>query len=401
MDETRRVCVFTGTRADYGLLRCLLEELRADPAVRLQIVAAASHLSPEHGLTYRAIEADGFSVDASVDMLLVGSTRMSTAKSLGVGVLGLADAFDRLAPDIVVVLGDRYEALAAAEVALVLGVPLAHVCGGEVTEGGAMDDSIRHAITKLAQVHFVATEEFGRRVVQLGEDPRNVHVVGAPGLDNLARLPLFDRPGLEHELRLRLTRPTLAVTYHPVTLAGNLPGDGVGAVLGGLETLPDATVVVTMPNADPGAIPIAAAIDRWAAERRDRVRTFRSLGQLHYLSLLRHADAVVGNSSSGLIEAPALGTPTVDVGERQAGRPRAVSVLHCDERAGDVAAAIRRVLDHSFRPRLDGVVSPYGRGGAARTMARVLVETPLDGIRRKRFHPYRQSDASTVTGGPG
>jgi UDP-hydrolysing UDP-N-acetyl-D-glucosamine 2-epimerase len=382
---TRNVCVFTGARSEYGLLRWTMAELRDHPDVRLQVLVAGAHLSPEYGMTADAITRDGFQIDERVEMLLSSVTSVGVAKSLGLGVIGFADALTRLSPDILVVLGDRYEALAVATTAMLLRTPIAHIAGGECTEG-AVDESIRHAITKMAHLHFVATEEFRQRVIQLGEAPERVMTVGAPGLDGIARLQPLNRAQLQEELEISLRPPVLAVTYHPVTVGSDDPADGVAPLLEALDALDDATVIVTQPNADTASARITDAMRMWVAAHPYRSRLFAALGQRRYLSLLALADAVVGNSSSGLIEAPALGTPTVNIGPRQDGRPRAASVIDCPADAAAITAAVCGALSPGMRRRAARGVSPYGHPGAAARIVAVVARADLDGLMRKHFH---------------
>jgi UDP-hydrolysing UDP-N-acetyl-D-glucosamine 2-epimerase len=381
---TRNVCVFTGARSEYGLLRWTMAELRDHPDVRLQVLVAGAHLSPEYGMTADAITRDGFEIDERVEMLLSSVTSVGVAKSLGLGVIGFADALARLSPDILVVLGDRYEALAVATTAMLLRTPIAHIAGGECTEG-AVDESIRHAITKMAHLHFVATEEFRQRVIQLGEAPERVMTVGAPGLDGIARLQPLNRAQLQEELEISLRPPVLAVTYHPVTASGDDPADGVAPLLEALDALDDATVIVTQPNADTASARITDAMRMWVAAHPNRSRLFAALGQRRYLSLLALADAVVGNSSSGLIEAPALGTPTVNIGPRQDGRPRAASVIDCPADAAAITAAVCGALSPGMQRRAARCESPYGYPGAAARIVAVVARADLDGLMRKHF----------------
>lgn len=383
MIARRRICVLTGSRADYGLLRSLLRAVADDAELALQIVATGTHLSPEFGMTVGEIEADGFRIDARVDMLLSADSPVATAKSMGLGTLGFADALARLAPDILVLPGDRFEILAAASAALVLRIPIAHLHGGELSEG-AYDDSIRHAVTKLSQWHFVAAAPYRERVVQMGESPDRVFEVGAPGLDQLADMEWLDRGALADSLGLALGRPLLLVTHHPATLDQGEVTRSLDALLGALETVPEATIVFTYPNADCGGRAMRARLERFVEAAPDRRRLVASLGRQRYLSLLREADVVVGNSSSGLIEAPAVRTATVNVGERQRGRLRAGSVIDAPDNGGAIAAAIRRALSDDFRRTLAHVANPYGRGEAGRRMRDLLKAVPLSVV--KRFH---------------
>lgn len=384
MSERRRVAVVTGSRADYGHLYWLLREIADDPALELQLIVTGMHLSPRFGNTVDMIVADGFAVAARVESLLEGDGGVVAAKSTGRGTIGLADAFECLAPDVAVVLGDRFEILAAATAALLMRIPLAHIHGGESTEG-AVDDSIRHAITKMASLHFVAAEPYRRRVVQMGEDPDRVHLVGAPGLDALTRSTVPDRAEVEKALGLSIGgSPLFLVTYHPETAGGDDKA-GVDALLGALGEFPSAAVVFTGVNADPGHDAVARAIDAFAAERKGPTASRQSLGQTLYLGTMKQASAVIGNSSSGLIEAPALGVPTVNIGNRQGGRLRAASVIDCPPEPIAVATAIRRAIDPAFRASWPKPLSLYGQGGAARRIKDALKSVSIAAIARKTF----------------
>ena len=379
----RRICVVTGSRAEYGLLYWLLKDIAADPELELQIIATGMHLSPEFGLTYRQIEMDGFAIDAKVEMLLSADTPVAVTKSLGLGVIGFADSLDRLSPDIVVVLGDRFEILAAAQAAMLARIPLAHIHGGETSEG-AYDEGMRHAISKMAHWHFVAAEPYRQRVVQLGEDPQRVFNVGAPGLDHLKRTPLLSRDELEQSLGMRLGQPLLLVTYHPVTLGDRTPEASMEELLAALRDIDDACVVFTYPNADTGGRALRQAIDRFVGDHPLRMRGYASLGQLRYLSLIRQADAIVGNSSSGLTEAPALKKATVNIGDRQKGRLKASSVIDVPEIREEICAAIRRALSPEFREQLPQTRSLYGFGDTSAAMVRQLKAT-LPAIQKPFF----------------
>jgi UDP-hydrolysing UDP-N-acetyl-D-glucosamine 2-epimerase len=390
----RRIGEFTATRSENGLLSGLLRQMARRRTLDLRLIVSGTHLSPEYGTTREHVDADGFAAAATVETVLSGDSPVAAAKSLGLAVMGVAEALDRIRPDLLVVLGDRYEALAAAQAAVMLSVPIAHIGGGESSEG-AMDESFRHAITKLAHLHFVAAAAFADRVVQLGEDPTHVHVAGALGVDNALHLPLLSRVELEAEIGMTLTRPTVLATFHPVTLAaGGM--SGLDAVLTALDRFPRATVAFTEPNADPRGREIRHRVRAYADARRPRVKVFTSLGPLRYLSLLSQCDVVVGNSSSGIIEAPALGVPTVNVGDRQRGRLRPESVLDAGEDAADVEAAIARALDPGFRERVRDAQALYGDGRAAERIVDVLAVAPLGGLLRKRFHPV--AAATTPSG---
>ena len=383
----RKICVVTGTRAEFGQLRWLMTEVRDDPALSLQTAVTGMHLSPRFGNTYQEIEAEGFTIDAKVAMDLSDDCPSGVARAMGQGVIGFSEAFDSLRPDIVVLLGDRLEALAAAETALVQRIPVAHLHGGEVTEG-AIDDSMRHAITKLSSLHFVATEDFRRRVLQLGETPGRVFTVGGLGVDALARLEMLDREALEESLDFQLDGRVFLVTYHPETATDSDPAKDFAALLAALEAFEDARVVFTRPNSDAGNSVIRDLMDQWVEKHRDRARAFESLGQLRYPSLLRLADLVLGNSSSAVIEAPALKTATVNIGQRQTGRPRADSVLDCPAETDAITEAIATALGAEFQARTAAAVSPYGEPGAAERIKDVLKAVPLEGLLVKRFHDW-------------
>jgi UDP-N-acetylglucosamine 2-epimerase (non-hydrolysing)/GDP/UDP-N,N'-diacetylbacillosamine 2-epimerase (hydrolysing) len=376
MTSPRKICVVTGTRADYGLLYWLMKAIAADPDLQLQIIATGMHLSPEFGLTRQHIEADGFTIAEKVEMLLSSDTPTGIAKSIGLGVIGFADALNRLQPDMLVLLGDRFEILAAAQAALVARIPIAHIHGGETTEG-AFDDGIRHAIAKMAQWHFVAAEPYRKRVIQMGEAAERVFNVGAPGLDHLANLQWLDRSDLEDTLKIPFGTPLFVVTYHPVTLDKTAPRVAMDELLGALDEFTDATVIFTYPNADTGGRALIECINRWVAQNLGRAKAFVSLGQQRYLSLMREADVVIGNSSSGLTEAPALGKATVNLGDRQKGRLKATSVIDAAEKRADVSAAIHKALSEDFRRTLADTVSLYGHGNASATIKDILKTTPL------------------------
>lgn len=381
---TRKVCVVTGTRAEFGLLRWLMHELRERPSVDLQIVATGAHLSPEFGLTYREIEDAGFAIDLKVEMLLSGDTATAVSKSMGLGLMGLADAYARLAPDVVVLLGDRYEIFVAAAAALIAGVPVAHLHGGETTEG-AYDEALRHAVTKMSHLHFVAAEPYRRRVIQLGEHPDRVFLVGGLGIDAIRRVPLLDRAALEASLDFQLGARNLLVTFHPVTLEARSSTAQLGELLGALDDLPDTHLIFTLPNADTGGRALIRMVEDYVAAR-PHARAYASLGQQRYLSCLRWVDGVVGNSSSGLAEAPSLGVGTVNIGDRQKGRLRASSVIDCEPDRGAIRAALNTLYSPAFRQALPTTVNPYGDGGAAARIADVLAAHPLEGLLKKSFH---------------
>jgi GDP/UDP-N,N'-diacetylbacillosamine 2-epimerase (hydrolysing) len=380
----RRVCVVTGTRAEYGLLRWVMEGIRSRPELELQVVATGMHLAPEFGLTYREIERDGFVIDRKVEMLLSSDTSMGLAKSIGVGLMGFADALHELKPDLLLVLGDRFEILSAVTAAMVARIPVAHLHGGEATEG-LIDEPIRHSITKMSHLHFVAADEYRRRVIQLGEQPERVHLVGGLGLDNIRKLELLDRAALEKSLDFSLGERSLLVTFHPLTLEHATSEQQMAELLAALDALEDTRLVFTMPNADTDGRVLFAMVRDFVAGRESAC-VFTSLGQVRYLSCLRHVDGVVGNSSSGLIEAPSFHKGTVNIGDRQRGRLRAASVIDCPPERAAIGAAIARLYSSAFQAELPTVKNPYGEAGASERVVEVIAGVSLDGIVKKRFH---------------
>ena len=356
----RKVCVVTGSRAEYGMLYWPMKEIQGDTDLQLQVIATGMHLSPEFGLTYQAIEADGFTIDAKVEMLLSSDTPVGIAKSIGLGVIGFADALDRLRPDILLVLGDRYEILAAAQAALVARIPVAHIAGGDVTEG-AFDEAIRHSITKMSHVHFVTNEAAARRVAQLGENPAQIFNVGNPGLDFIKRMTLLSRAELEQSLDFRFQEKNLLITFHPVTLENASAETQFQELLHALDKLGGQVgILFTKPNADTDGRVITHLMDSYVA-RHPNARAYHSLGQQRYLSAMSQVDAVVGNSSSGLYEAPSFCKPTVNIGDRQKGRLQASSVINCTPDAQAIEQAVLLALSADC----SGAVNPYGDGESA------------------------------------
>ncbi|MEN6318283.1 MAG: UDP-N-acetylglucosamine 2-epimerase [Syntrophaceae bacterium] len=382
----RKICVVTGSRAEYGLLFWIIKEIHEDPDLELQIVVTGAHLSPEYGLTYHRIEEDGFKINARVEMLLSSDTPVGVAKSIGVGTIGFADAFSSLCPDIVLLLGDRFEILAAAQAAMIARLPIAHIHGGEATEG-LIDEAIRHAVTKMSHIHFVAAEPYRQRVIQLGESPGRVMNFGAPGLDNLTKMKLLDRDSFEEALDFKLGFPTFMVTYHPVTLSHAGAEKPMRELLAALDCFPEAKIIFTKANSDPDGRIINRMIDDYVVSgQRGRAKAFTSMGQLLYLSALKHVDVVVGNSSSGIIEVPSMKKPTVNIGERQRGRLKASSVIDCPEEKEAIKTAVGKALSSDFQRHLKDTVSPYGKGNASAMIKNYLKTVDLQGILMKRFH---------------
>ena len=372
----KKVAVFTGTRAEYGLLYWLLHDIRADNDLQLQLLVSGSHLSPEFGHTYQQIEADDFDISAKIEILLSSDSAVGTVKSMGLALIGLADTLARLQPDVLVILGDRFEALAAAQSAMLMKVPVLHLHGGEISEG-ATDDAIRHAISKLSYLHATSTEAYRQRVIQLGEAPERVHNVGAIGLDHLTRSNLLNKTELAQALNFILTQPFFVVTYHPVTLAVEPAQASFAALLAGLDKFPGHQIILTYPNADEGGRQIMTMLQQYAANQPHRVLAIKSLGQLRYLSAVKHAAAVIGNSSSGIIEVPAFNVPTVNIGSRQQGRLAAPSVLHCSATESAIEATITKALNHPVTNNSN----PYGQGDASGKVIQMIKQLQFNPVK--------------------
>ena len=383
----KKICIVTGSRAEYGLSYWIMKEIDRQPSLRLQVIATAAHLSPEFGNTVREIEQDGITVDKKVEMLLSADSPGAIAKSTGLGMIGLSDAYEDLRPDLIVLLGDRYEILAAAAAALFHKIPVAHVHGGEATEG-AFDDAIRHAVTKLAHLHFTSTEAYRRRVIQMGEQPERVFNVGGLGVDAIKRRKLLGREELEESIGFALGRHNLLVTYHPVTLGQRSSADEFAALLEALDRLEDTRVIITKPNADTDGRVIGDMIDSYVAKHPERARAYVSLGQTRFLSTLRQCDAMVGNSSCGILEAPALGVGTINIGDRQKGRIGADSVIDCEPTVESIGTALDKLYSPAFQEKLGTVVSPYGEGGASAKIVETIARTDLSGIVKKSFFDF-------------
>ena len=380
-----KLCVITGTRAEYGLLRPLMKLVQEDSELELQLLVTGMHLAPEYGETWKTIEADGFQINSKVEMLLADDTATGVAKSTAMGLLGTVTELERLAPDWVIVLGDRYEIFAAVSACVFLRTPVAHFHGGETTEG-AFDEYFRHAITKMSHLHFTATDDYRRRVIQLGEQPERVFALGAPGLDAIDELELLDLETFEEAISFRLSSKNALVTYHPETLDEGDPVVRFEEVLSAFDEFPDLGIIFTYPNADTGGKALIKRLEMYLNENSSRACGHISLGQLRYFSALHHVDVVIGNSSSGLIEAPVFGTPTVNIGGRQRGRSRGASVIDCQLDRNSVAGAIRRALSEEFHEEIKGSQSPYGKKGASREALEILQRTDRSGIVQKKFY---------------
>jgi GDP/UDP-N,N'-diacetylbacillosamine 2-epimerase (hydrolysing) len=361
-----------------------MQGIREHPDLELQVVATGMHLSPEFGLTYQEILDDGFTIDRKVEMLLSSDTAIGLSKSMGLGMIGFGDTLADLSPDVVVVLGDRFEILAAATAAMVARIPIAHLHGGEATEG-MIDEAIRHAVTKMSHLHFVAAEEYRRRVIQLGEQPHRVYLVGGLGVDAIRHQVLLARDSLEDALGFRLLPRNLLITFHPVSLERATAAHQMAELLAALGPLRDTGLIFTMPNADTDGRGLFEQINHFVADHPNAC-VFTSLGQRRYLSTLQFVDGVVGNSSSGLAEVPSFRKGTVNIGDRQRGRIKAESVIDCAPERHAIAAALNALFAASFQAGLPGVRNPYGDGGASERIVEVLATVSLEHILKKRFY---------------
>lgn len=380
----RKICVVTGSRAEYGLLSGLMRAVKDDPELELQIIATNMHLSPEFGLTYHEIEKDGFRIDKKVEMLLSSDTASATAKSVGLGFIGFADAYEDLKPDMIVVLGDRYEIISAVSTALFFKIPVAHLHGGEITEG-AYDDCIRHSITKMSHLHFTSTEAYRQRVIQLGESPDRVFNVGAPGIENIKKVPLMDKQELELSLDgFSLGDKSLLVTYHPVTLENATAAEQVKNLLGALDEFPEYKVIFTLPNSDTDGRIIIQLIHEYVASHSERAVAYPSLGLRRYLSVLQFVSAVVGNSSSGIIEVPSFGIPSLNIGDRQKGRIAAESVFNCGVDKKSIAEGLCKIFSQDFKQKQ--IRNPYEGQDTTANILKVLKSCSLDNLIQKSFY---------------
>ena len=379
----RKICVVTGTRAEYGLLYYLMKEIQADSDLELQVVVTGMHLSTEFGLTYKQIEEDGFSIDEKIEMLLSGDTPTAIVKSMGIGIIGFADALSRLKPDILVLLGDRFEILCAAQTALIMRIPVTHISGGEITEG-AIDESIRHAVTKLSHIHFPANDEYVNRVIQLGEQPKHVFNFGDLGVENIRRMDFLSLGEL-NEFYGKLINKVFLITFHPSTLETQTAEQQISNLLSALDYFQDYQVIFTKSNADAGGRRVNQLIDDYMLANPDRVKVYFSLGQFRYLSTLKYSSVVIGNSSSGIVEAPVLKIPTVNIGDRQKGRAKANSIIDCQPNVEDIIAAIQKALSENFKKSLDKIKLRYDGVSTSKDIKEVLKKIDLEEIIKKNF----------------
>ena len=382
--DNKKVCVITGTRAEYGLLKHLMEEIKLSSHFSLQLVVTGSHLSHRHGYTIKEIINDGFVINSSIDIELNEDSKSAICSSIAKCVEQFSHTLNELKPDLIIVLGDRYELLAVVTAAMIHRVPIAHIHGGEVTEG-AFDDGIRHCITKLSQLHFVAADEYKKRVIQMGENPKFVFNVGGLGVDAIKKIKLLTKKETEESLNLKFRDKNLLITYHPLTIPlQEDSGYEIKQILDSLDNFNDALQIFTMPNADPGNMKIFTMIENYA-NSRDNVYIFESLGQLRYLSCLKQVDAVIGNSSSGLLEVPSFKKATINIGDRQKGRLFAKSVINCSNNSFDIQRSIRKIYTEKFKKDLNETLNPYGTGGASKDIRLILESIKLGDLKRKPF----------------
>ena len=381
----KKICIFTGGRAEYGLLKPLLTELKSNKNIELQMLVSGMHLSPEFGLTYQLIEQDGFICNEKVEMLLSSDTPIATSKSMGLGMIGFSEALSRLQPDILVTLGDRYENMAVVTTAWVCRIPVAHIQGGEKTLG-AIDDQFRHCITKMSRLHFVTTEEYRKRVVQLGEHPDRVFDVGALNVDALKKIEKLSKRQLEEAIDFKLDRKTALVTFHPVTLEKNTAGKNFQQLLDAIDAIDDLKIIFTKTLADTDGRIINEMIDDYVAANSHKAIAFTSMGQLRYISALKYVDVVAGNSSSGVIETPSFKVPTLNIGKREEGRIMADNVICVEQDTDAIKSALKVALSSEFKESLSDMTNPYEKPGTSKNIAEILEKYQLTGTTMKDFY---------------
>lgn len=380
----KKICVVTGTRAEYGLFRPLIKRIKEDDELQLQLIVTGMHLSPEFGLTYKEIEEDGFIIDEKVEMLLSSDTPVGISKSIGLAMIGFTDAFERLKPDMVVVLGDRYEIFAAASTAMISRIPIAHIHGGETTEG-LIDEAIRHSITKMSYLHFTSTEEYRQRVIQLGEEPNRIFNVGAIGIESIKKLKLLKKDALENSINFKFGLKNALVTFHPVTLEDGTSKEQFQELLNALDRFSDLKIIFTKSNSDTNGRIINSMIDEYVEKNKQKAIAFTSMGQLRYLSAMKYVDLVIGNSSSGIIEAPSFNVPTINIGDRQKGRIQGETIIDCATVENEIYKAIKLGLSDDFKQTIKSVINPYGEGNTSYLIVqRIKQSFFLDSINIKK-----------------
>ena len=385
----RKICIVTGSRADYGLLYWLIKEVEKDKNLKLQLIVTGMHLSSKFGSTYKEIEKD-FKIDKKINISLYSDTSEGISRSMGIAQTSFSKAYKKLKPDIIVVLGDRFEIFSAVSSAMISRIPIAHIHGGEATEG-LIDEAIRHCITKMSHIHFTATDEYSKRVIQLGEAPNKVFNVGGAGIENIKRLKLLTKEEFEKSINFKLNIKNILVTFHPVTLERKTSKKHFQEILNSLDELKDTNIIFTKANSDVDGKIINQMIDKYTRKNSDKSIGVASLGQLNYLSALKHIDVIVGNSSSGISEAPSFKIATINIGDRQNGRIKAESVVDCLSNKKDIKRAIKRVYSDEFKNLLKNVKNPYGNGYASKKIIKVLKTIKLDKILKKPFFNIKYS----------
>ena len=383
----KKICVFTGTRADYGLLKPVMIEINKNLNLKLQLLVSGSHLSKEFGLTYKEIENDGFIIDSKVDLDLSKDKKINIAANLGNAVKLYSEELDRLKPEIVIILGDRYEALALAQACLIMNIAIAHIHGGESSEG-SIDESIRHAITKISNIHFTCADKYKKRVIQMGENPNYVYNFGAPGLDNLNIINLFTKDEIEEKLRVKLKEKVILLSYHSATLGDKNPIEVLRNIFRAFEMYDNKSIIVSKSNSDYMGISINKFLDKYCSENNIILR--ESFGQQLYLSLIKISDVLVGNSSSGIIEAPSLGTPSLNIGTRQKGRLKANSIIDSSEEYEDICNSLNKILSFPFKEKLKNTLNPYGTPGASKKIVEKIASINSRDVLIKSFNDVNQ-----------
>lgn len=381
----KKIAIITGTRAEYGLLKPLMRKINHDPLLELQVYVTAMHLSPEFGMTVNEIKNDGLVVTKRIETLLSSDTGIGVLKSMGLTLISFSEAFEELRPDLVIVLGDRTEIFAAATSAYMLGIPIAHIHGGEVTEG-AYDEAIRHSITKMSYWHFTSTESYRKRVIQLGEDPKRVFNVGAIGLDSIQDLKTLSKNEFQQSIDFKLDKYSFLVTFHPVTLEKETSKAQFSEILEAIDEFENTTIIITKPNADKGGRQLIQMIEDYVVKNPTKAKSFTSLGQIRYLSALQIVDVVIGNSSSGIIETPSYNTPTVNIGDRQKGRVMAKNIINCKPNKQDIVKAIRLGISKEFKASVINEISPYGDGTASNKILDLIKQTDKIDLKKEFYN---------------
>ncbi|MGF7059794.1 UDP-N-acetylglucosamine 2-epimerase [Brassicibacter mesophilus] len=382
----KKVCVITGTRAEYGLLRPLIKRINEDKELKLQLIATGMHLSPEFGLTFKEIEADEFIIDEKVEVLLSSDTPVGISKSMGLAMIGFADAFERLKPDMIVVLGDRYEIFSAVSAASVARIPIAHLHGGETTEG-AFDEAFRHSITKMSYLHFTSTEAYRERVIQLGESPDRVFNVGAIGIESIKELKLLDKNELEKDINFKFGEKTALVTFHPVTFENSTSKNQFQELLNALDRFADLKIIFTKANSDTDGRIINSMIDDYVKKHETKAIAFTSMGQLRYLSAMKYVDLVMGNSSSGIIEAPSFRVPVINIGDRQKGRIQGETIINSEPLENEIQKSIELGLSNNFKEKVKNSKNLYGEGEVSEKVLYILKKYLIKKIElKKKFY---------------